>query len=127
MYSLSFNNYKIDLPKCSLKVQEQIENLVSLDKEVRKGRTKYRVFAEDMYSFVCELLGEDKVREIFSNESLEDIDVKELEILIINIITAYNQKLDDITYKKEFEPVNKIIKDPKVNKLIDLATSNKTS
>lgn len=127
MYYLSFNNYKIGLPKCSLKVQEQIENLVSLDKEVRKGRAKYRVFAEDMYSFVCELLGEDKIKEIFSNESIEDIDVKELEILIINIITAYNQKLDDITYKKEFEPVNKIIKDPKVNKLIDLATSNKTS
>lgn len=125
MYSLNFNNFKLELPKCSLDVQEYIENLLYLDKEVRTGKIKYRVFAENMYSFVCALLGENKIKEIFSNESIEDIDVKELEILIINIITTYNQKLEDITHKRDFEPVNKIMKDPKVTKLIDLATSNK--
>lgn len=126
MYSLSFNNFKLELPKCSLDIQENIENLLYLDKEVRARRVKYRILAENMYSFAVDLLSEEKIYEIFNCSGIDDIDVKELEILIINIIRAYNEKLEEVTYKRDFEPINKAIKDPKVTKLIELAASAKS-
>lgn len=125
MYSLSFKNFKLELPKCSLNIQESIENLLYLDKEVRTGKKRYRVFANSMYSLAVELLGEEKIKEVLNCSGIEDLDVKELEILIINIVKAYNEELEEITYKRDFDPLNKAIKDPKITKLIDLATANK--
>lgn len=122
---MKFKNKKIELPKFTIYFEEKLEEIEKLSKELIKGEVTRVSVLRKCYEFLAELLTEEKLLEILESNSFNDVDMKELELLVFFIKTEYEKPLEEAISKKEIEKLNSILGTPKISEIIKLANNSK--
>lgn len=89
----NFNNKRINLPKCTLAIEEMIENIMETERSYKKREIRVREYVTSEFDFVCDIIGEEKTKEVLNCTGVEDVDTRELTLLIYEILKAYNSKI----------------------------------
>lgn len=127
-YKVTINNKTLELPKCTLAIEEMVEKIRDTEKEVGKGTAKKRTLVEQMLEFVCMCINEEQAKEVLNHTDIEDIDTKDLEIAVNRIMNAYSTKLTNeqlANTKKLMADVNSSFKADNLQKFINQMSANK--
>lgn len=95
-YKVTINNKSYELPKCTLAIEEMVEQMRETEKGVRKGIERKRTLVEQMIAFAEKCLGENEAKEAANYTDIEDVDTKEIEIVCAKIMNAYSEKTTKI-------------------------------
>ena len=114
-YTVIINGRSYDLPKKNISVMEQLDAVLKVDQLKIRPRQKF----EKVHAFLKDMLGEERAKELFGSDSLDEIDLSELSIAVLKINDAYNQPLTD--YK--IEKIRATMSNMQTDKLTALANS----
>lgn len=106
-YNVTINGKDYELAKCTLDVEEKLEALRDSERGVKKGTEKKRAYIKKMYAYIESCLGPENLQEALECTSIEDVDVKELEMCAYNIAATYSQKL----VEKQLDDTRKLAAD----------------
>lgn len=88
-YSVTFNNKTYSLPRCTMEIEEMVEDILEKNKEVASGTAKKRELVQMMIDFAEHCIGAENAQKALEYTSIEDIDTKEVEYLCSKIMDAY--------------------------------------
>lgn len=111
MYSVILNGENIELPMYNFGIVRKMEDVELI---VNNTSKKYIDKCKKMYSFLQEILGDEKVSKIIG--AFEECDPNDIHILYLSIKDCYNQPLQNYTTEKGTEKINSLEID-KLNKL----------
>lgn len=104
-----FNEVEFDLPKKTMALQEKIDG-------VNNATSTKRAYTNVM-DFLIQGLGKEKVEEILETSDLYKVDLVQMMLLYNSIIMEY----DNIIQKPQLERMQDIIKDMKLDKMVDVS------
>ena len=125
-YKVTINNKTLELPKCTLAIEEMVEKIRDTEKEVGKGTTRKRTLVEQMLEFVCMCIGEEQAKDVLNYTDIEDIDTKDLEIAVNRILNSYSTKLtnEQITItRKTITDIDKTLKADNILSIANLSAN----
>lgn len=88
-YSVTFNNKTYTLPRCTMEIEEMVEDILGKNKEVASGTAKKRELVQMMIDFAEHCIGVENAQKALEYTSIDDIDTKEVEYLCSKIMDAY--------------------------------------
>lgn len=88
-YSVTFNKKTYPLPRCTMEIEEMVEDILEKNKEVASGTAKKRELVQMMIDFAERCIGVENAQKALEYTSIEDIDTKEVEYLCSKIMDAY--------------------------------------
>lgn len=91
-YILEFNNEEVNLPTYSFDILEKMEKA---DKVFMSENKTQREKLEYLYKLECELIGEDKLKDLVGGD-IKSCDPNAIQVLFILIIRAYDKPIDDV-------------------------------
>lgn len=91
-YSVTFNNKTYPLPKCTMEIEEMVEDIIAKEKEVVSGTAKKRELVQMMIDFAEHCIGAENAQKALEYTSIEDIDTKEVEYMCSKIMDAYKSR-----------------------------------
>ena len=125
-YKVTINNKTLELPKCTLAIEEMVEKIRDTEKEVGKGTARKRTLVEQMLEFVCMCIGEEQAKDVLNYTDIEDIDTKDLEIAVNRILNSYSTKLtnEQITItRKTITDIDKTLKADNILSIANLSAN----
>lgn len=123
-YKVTINNKSYELPKCTLVIEEMVEQMRETEKGVRKGIERKRTLVEQMIAFAEKCLGENEAKEAANYTDIEDVDTKEIEIVCAKIMNAYSEKTTKIgisDIKKLMADINNAASGENVKTLLEMS------
>lgn len=123
-YKVTINNKSYELPKCTLAIEEMVEQMRETEKGVRKGTERKRTLVEQMVAFAEHCLGENEAKEAANYTDIEDVDTKEIEIVCAKIMNAYSEKTTKIgisDIKKLMADINNAASGENVKTLLEMS------
>lgn len=106
MNVLTIGNKKINLPKMTLGVKEQIDSInESLESDVVTDRDKY----QQMLDFVTIMVGEDAARQLFESDKLDDIDLPTIQTAYLGICNAFDRPQLEAQAAQRVEKLNTML------------------
>ena len=112
MYSVILNGETIELPNYNFNIVRKMEDVETV---INNASKHYAEKCKKMYSFVSELLGNEKVEAVLGG--FDNCDPNDIHILYLSIKDCYNQPLQNYQNEKGQEKINSI----EVEKLTKLA------
>ena len=104
-YTIIVNNRSYDLPKKTISVMEDLDSALKVDRNKNLSlREKY----SQLHEFVKQMIGEEKAKECFGSDNLDEIDLSELAITVSKIHTAYNKPIEEHAIKEMRERLGKV-------------------
>lgn len=91
-YILEFNNEEIKLPTYSFDILEKMEKA---DKVFMSENKTQREKLEYLYKLECELIGDDKLKDLVGGD-IKSCDPNAIQVIFILIIRAYDKPIDDV-------------------------------
>lgn len=94
---IASNGQSYDLPPKTINIMEKLDKVLKVDSE--KGlsiRQKY----QKIFDFVVELLSKEVAAEILGGQTLNDVDMGELELLVLKIQDSYNDAISEYRAEK---------------------------
>lgn len=88
-YSVTFNKKTYPLPRCTMEIEEMVEDILEKNKEVASGTAKKRELVQMMIDFAEHCIGAENAQKALEYTSIEDIDTKEVEYICSKIMDAY--------------------------------------
>ena len=125
-YKVTINNKTLELPKCTLAIEEMVEKIRDTEKEVGKGTARKRTLVEQMLEFVCMCIGEEQAKYVLNYTDIEDIDTKDLEIAVNRILNSYSTKLtnEQITItRKTITDIDKTLRADNILSIANLSAN----
>lgn len=112
-YILKFKNKKYSLNKFTLEMQELVDNITSA------GTIPSRELIEKLWEFVVIAgIPEEDFKELLDGTTIQDIDIRELEVLCVEIIKVYDERRNKAQSTKAAQEFNQMIKEnPKIEEL----------
>lgn len=104
-YSVTFNNKTFPLPKCTMEIEEMVEDIVAKEKEVVSGKAKKRELVQMMIDFAEHCVGSENAQKALEYTSIEDVDTKELEYFCYRIMESYKGRY----FKEKVSEVSKMM------------------
>lgn len=124
MDNVTLNGHNYPLPTKTLAVVEQIETLMQTEMQFEKRQIRAVDCLTAEYGFILSIFGEEKSAEILGADNIREVDVNEVSISVIKILTAYNEKVEKAKLEKQMQ----VLSDPKIKQALDLMkSSNKFS
>lgn len=121
-YKIVINNDEYYLPKCTLEIEEMVEELdIYLRKRIKK-EIGIRDFLEAELKFINFIFGEDITKKILNFEQITEIDTKELEILVYKVCSTYGSVVTEYKMKSSLKQAQ-FLNDEKLNKLLTVAST----
>ena len=114
MYSVILNGENIELPMYNFNVVRKMEDVELV---VNNASKKYIDKCKKMYSFLQEILGEEKISKVIG--AFEECDPNDIHILYLSVKDCYNMPLQNYTAEKGTERINAMELD-KLTKLADI-------
>lgn len=96
-YFIEFDNQEISLPQYTWEIEDK---LVEADKINMSENKTSRQKGEHLYNLECELIGEDKTKEIVGGD-LKSCDPNAIQVVFIKILRAYDKPIEDVNAEKE--------------------------
>lgn len=91
-YILEFNNEEVNLPTYSFDILEKMEKA---DKVFMSENKTQREKLEYLYKLECELIGDDKLKDLVGGD-IKSCDPNAIQVIFILIIRAYDKPIDDV-------------------------------
>lgn len=115
-YTVIVNGKSYDLPKKTLAVMEKLDDVLKVD--TIKGLSVRQKF-EKLHGFMKDVVGEEKCREMFGSDDLEEIDLSELTVTIKKMVDAYDQPVNEYDIEKSKNQLNRL----PLDKIISMAAA----
>lgn len=115
-YTVIVNGKSYDLPKKTLAVMEKLDDVLKVD--TIKGLSVRQKF-EKLHGFMKDVVGEEKCREMFGSDDLEEIDLSELTVTIKRMVDAYDQPVNEYDIEKSKNQLNRL----PLDKIISMAAA----
>lgn len=115
---MKFKEKEIELPNFTIDFEEKLEELEKMNHKFVKGEISRVEVLKKCYIFLANLLSEKKLLEILNAKKMEEVDMRELELLFFKIKTEYEKPLDEAILQKEKEKLKKMFKDPDIREAI---------
>lgn len=115
-YNVIVNGKSYDLPKKTLEVMEKLDDVLKVD--TIKGLSVRQKF-EKLHGFMKDVVGEEKCREMFGSDDLEEIDLSELTVTIKKMLDAYDQPVNEYDIEKSKNQLNRL----PLEKIISMAAA----
>ena len=96
-YFIEVNNQEVSLPQYTWEIEDK---LVEADKINMSENKTSRQKGEHLYNLECELIGEDKTKEIVGGD-LKSCDPNAIQVVFIKILRAYDKPIEDVNAEKE--------------------------
>lgn len=96
-YFIEFDNQEVSLPQYTWEIEDK---LVEADKINMSENKTSRQKGEHLYNLECELIGEDKTKEIVGGD-LKSCDPNAIQVVFIKILRAYDKPIEDVNAEKE--------------------------
>ena len=106
MYSVNFENKKIELPNYSIDLAMKIDELDKFEGNIADG-------LKAMYDFISEVIGLEKTEEVLGEFNASDPNL--INILFLSIVNAYNKPLEEYTIKQS----TAVLDNPKIKQSLD--------
>lgn len=116
MDNVTFNSRSYALPTKTLAVVQQIDELMTVEVGYEKGQIKALDCLTAEYQFIIDTLGADKSAEILGSDDINEIDVSDVSIAVMKILTAYTEKVEKAKLEKQLQSLN----DPKMKQAMEL-------
>lgn len=105
IYTIIVNNRSYELPKKTVDVMEALNGAITIDNNRNLSlREKYAC----LHDFVKRMLGDVKAKECLGSESLDDLDLSELAIVVQKIHDAYEKPVNDYRMSKMRDKISGI-------------------
>ncbi len=115
-YTVIVGNKSYDLPKKTLEVMERLDDVLKVDTIPSLSvRQKF----EKLHGFIRDTVGEEKCREMFGSDDLEEIDLSELTVTIRKIVDAYDRPVNDYDIERSKSQLNRL----PLDKIISMANA----
>lgn len=115
-YTVIVNGKSYDLPKKTLAVMEKLDDVLKVD--TIKGLSVRQKF-EKLHGFMKDVVGEEKCREMFGSDDLEEIDLSELTVTIKKMVDAYDQPVNEYDIEKSKNQLSRL----PLDKIISMAAA----
>lgn len=92
VHTVIVNGRSYNLPKKNINIASKLDEILKIDSI--RGLSIRQKF-ERLYEFVKDVLGEDVAKEILGTDSLDEIDLSELTIIVRKIVDAYEKPILD--------------------------------
>lgn len=96
-YFIEFDNQEISLPQYSWEIEDK---LVEADKINMSENKTSRQKGEHLYNLECELIGEDKLKNLVGGD-IKSCDPNAIQVVFIKILRAYDKPIEDVNAEKE--------------------------
>lgn len=96
-YFIEFDNQEISLPQYTWEIEDK---LVEADKINMSENKTSRQKGEHLYNLECELIGEDKLKNLVGGD-LKSCDPNAIQVVFIKILRAYDKPIEDVNAEKE--------------------------
>lgn len=96
-YFIEFDNQEISLPQYTWEIEDK---LVEADKINMSENKTSRQKGEHLYNLECELLGEDKLKDLVGGD-IKSCDPNAIQVVFIKILRAYDKPIEDVNAEKE--------------------------
>ena len=104
VYTIICNKRSYELPKKTVTIMEKLDQAITIDSSGLSLRDRY----VHLHEFVKEVLGDEKAKEIFGSENLDEIDLSDLAITVRKIHEAYNKPINDFQLARMRETMSSI-------------------
>lgn len=104
-----YNGVQLELPKKTIKVQKVIDL-------INNATTTDAVYS-NVYKLLKDFYGDEKLEELFGTADYEEIDLNEM-LAVYNLIGVEWEK---IAKKPQIEELNNLLKEMKIDKLVDVS------
>lgn len=116
-YTLQINDREYELPKKTLAVEEKIEKIKRLSKDIRTAtKAKY----ENKVNFICDMVGSDNAKEILDTDDLgkiTEMDLGDIDVAVRNIIDGYERPTREQRVRESME----ILGNPMIAQMLSVA------
>ena len=92
VHTVIVNGRSYNLPKKNINIASKLDEILKIDSV--RGLSIRQKF-ERLYEFSKDVLGEDVAKEILGTDSLDEIDLSELTIIVRKIVDAYEKPILD--------------------------------
>lgn len=96
-YFIEFDNQEISLPQYTWEIEDK---LVEADKINMSENKTSRQKGEHLYNLECELIGEDKLKNLVGGD-IKSCDPNAIQVVFIKILRAYDKPIEDVNAEKE--------------------------
>lgn len=96
VYTIIVNNMSYDLPPMTITVEEELTSIIQIDNV--KGLSLRQKYSK-IHDYIKKMLGEENAKEVLGSDELEQIDTRQLCLVVHMIKDAYDKPLQD--YKQE--------------------------
>lgn len=112
-YILKFKNKKYSLNKFTLEMQELVDSITATE------TIPSRELIEKLWEFVIIAgIPEEDFKELLDGTTIQDIDIRELEVLCVEIIKVYDERRNKSQSTRVAQEFNQMIKEnPKIEEL----------
>lgn len=105
IYTVILNGQSYDLPKKTVSVWTELDKILKIDEIKNLSlRDKYK----KIYEFVGNLIGHEKMSEVFGSTNLDEIDLNELALAVRKIKEAYEEPLKNYQMEQSLEAFNRL-------------------
>ena len=121
IYTIIMNNRSYELPKKTVDVMEALDGALTIDNNRNMSlREKYAC----LHEFVKKMIGDGKAKECLGSESLDELDLSELAIVVQKIHDAYEKPVNDYRMSKMRDKISGIPMD-KIASMMSMAENVK--
>jgi len=115
-YTVIVGGKSYALPKKTLTVMERLDEALKVDRV--KGLSVRQKF-EKLHGFMKDTVGEEKCREMFGSDDLEEIDLSELAVTVRKVLDAYERPVRDYDIEQGKNQLNRL----PLEKIISMASA----
>lgn len=109
------NDKEINLPKLTFGLMEKLENI-----KENKFKMKRMDLIESKYNFLCKYLTEAEVHRLLDGNSLEDINIKNLELLFFSIENELDKPLIKAQIKEQTQQFELLLNDKNIKEVLNI-------
>lgn len=109
------DNKEIDLPKLTFELMEKLENI-----KENKFKMKRINLIKSKYNFLCKYLTDAEVHRLLDGNSLEDINIKNLELLFFSIENELDKPLIEAQIKEQTQQFEMLLNNKNIKEVLNI-------
>lgn len=121
MYQAKFNGKTFELPKYTRSIANARATIAENARLNIKGQYDLFTLIDEMYLYILELIGEDKLKELLTHNDIDDVDVADLQLLFLEIGEVFDAKANQYQLNQAKTKTREVLSNLPLNDIKALA------
>lgn len=121
MYILNWNNKRYTLPIPTKKIINERLQITNNTVLQNKQQYDYNILVEELYEYIVNLVNVEQLKEMIPHSDIEDIDIRMLEILFLEIAKTYDKPIQDYQNNQTKSKMNEVFSHLPTDKINSLS------